>query len=324
MHIVVPGLVVAQTEGGDVGKGVTDFAHVAQGLQAAGVDVHLPFGAEGDEGDALVLCGLGEGVFEGRAAVAHGVAPHMLGPVDVAEGHVVERLEDLDIHIVQSADTQFLRPGRRGAGDELVGHQDVALLRVYLHVADGHAEGVGVGGNLLVGEGLAHMHGLDEGQQEEMHGAVAVVEHDGQGVAVVGRCEVDAGGREEARGKGETLGGVVVAADDEDRHRQRRQAAEEVVHQLHSLGGGHGLVVDIARDDHGVGAPAGGEADNLVEDKGLVLEHGELVHPFAKVQVGEVHQFHAFYNAARRELLSLEWCGRQKQCFRQVLLRMQG
>ena len=95
--------------------------------------------------------------------------------------------------------------------------------------------------------------------------------------------------------EGQPLGAVVVAADDEDGDLPRGKAAEKIVEEGHGLGGGDGLVVNVAADQHGVGLFVVDDAQDLEQDIFLVLDHGHLVDPLADVQVRQMDQFHGLY-----------------------------
>ena len=69
--------------------------------------------------------------------------------------------------------------------------------------------------------------------------------------AVRGR-DVDAAPAHEPAPEGEPFRRIVVAADDKDLLPFPGQPVQELVKKLHRLGGGNRLVIDIARQKHGV------------------------------------------------------------------------
>lgn len=93
--------------------------------------------------------------------------------------------------------------------------------------------------------------------------------------------------------EGEPLRRVMVAADDEHRQPALRQLHEEVVEQLHGLGGGHALVVHVARNQHAVRHLVADDMQNPGQDVLLVFQHGKLIGPLAQMQVRKMDQFHA-------------------------------
>ena len=88
------------------------------------------------------------------------------------------------------------------------------------------------------------------------------------------------------------LGGVVVAADGEDRQLPVGQLGEEPVQQTNGFGGGHGFVVEVARQQNSIHGAGVEERQDLLQNIPLVVQHGELADPLAEVQVGEVKKTH--------------------------------
>ena len=243
-------------------------------------------------GDRLVLSGLGKGVLEGGAAVAHRLPPHRLGAVEVAQGHIVEGVENGHVHVVRPAHGDLLRVAPGGAGDELVGDQHVPEGGVHPHGSDGRGQGIGVGVRRPVGKAPADVGWLHEGQEINAHRAVFVRQGDGDHPAVIDGGDVDAPLCHEPSAEGQALRGIVVAADEEDLEVPPSQPDQKVVQQGHRLGGGHRLVVDVPGDEHGVRRLPIHDPEDLVENIPLVLQHGVLIDPLAQVQVGEMEQFH--------------------------------
>ena len=113
---------------------------------------------------ALVLVRLREGILQRGAAVAQGIAAHLLGAVQVAEGHIVEAVKEGGIHTVQPAHRWLLALAGGGTGHELVGHQHAAAGRVGGAAAQHTAQGVAVALDGLVRVDVAHHGGFQEGQ----------------------------------------------------------------------------------------------------------------------------------------------------------------
>ena len=185
-------------------------------------------------------------------------------------------------------------------------HQDVAPCGIQPQVADGHPHRVGVGLHLLLGAVEAHLGRLEEGQQIHVHRAVGVLQGDGADLAGVYRGQVDAAVPHQPAAKGQPLGAVMVAADDEYLGVQPGQAYQELVKQLHGRGGRHGLVIDVPGQQHPIRALLLDPAQGLLQDMGLILQHGETVDPLAQVQVGQMDELHG------RSSLPSPWPGGSK------------
>lgn len=267
--------------------------HVPQGDQGQGAQGDAALLPQLNHGDGFVPAGLGEGVFEGRAAVAHRLPAHVLGVVEVSQGHVVKGVEDRHVHVVRAAHRELLRVAGEGPRDELVGHQHVALGRVHLHSADGRGEGVRVGGDLLVGEHAAHVGGLQKGEQVDADRAELVGQGEGDRFAAVDRGDVDAAALHQPSAEGHALRGVVVSADEEDLEPPFRQTHQKIVQKRHRLRGGDGFVIHVPRDQDPVRLFPVDPVQDAVQNVLLVLQHGEITDPLAQMQVGEMDQFHS-------------------------------
>ena len=110
--------------------------------------------------------------------------------------------------------------------------------------------------------------------------------------SVIDGGDMDSSGFKESPAEGQPLRRVMVAADDQHREVPLRQTAEKIVQQGHSLRGGNGLVVDIACNQNSVGMLAVNDFDDLRQNEFLILDHGNLIDPFADVQVGQMDEFH--------------------------------
>jgi len=78
----------------------------------------------------------------------------------------------------------------------------------------------------------------------------------------------------------------VVAADGEHRQAACRQLGQKPVQQAHGLGGRHGLIVEVARQQHAVHGRCVQQGQDFFQNVPLVVQHGELAHPLAEVQIG--------------------------------------
>ena len=155
--------------------------------------LHLRAQAYTQRGLALPL--LGERVLQRRARVAHALAPHPLGRVQVAQRHVIEAVKDLRGHRVHAAHHALLGIGqlrRACAQHELVRHQHVARGRIDVHLLHRHPHRVRIAANLrrALREGPAHLQRTHEGQQVQVHLAEFVPQHVARGrCAECGRDE---------------------------------------------------------------------------------------------------------------------------------------
>ena len=234
---------------------------------------------------------LGEGIFQRGAAVADGGPTHLLGAVDVPQGHIVEGLEHRRVHVVGAPHREFLRLAALGPGDELVGHQNIPPVRVQGHMPDGAGHRVGIGGDLFFGEAVADLGGFYKRQKPDIRRAVFVLQGDGGDGPLIHRGDVDARPHQPPA-EGQALGGVVVAADEEDLGANVRQAHQKLVQRQDRPLGGDGFVVDVPGDEDGVGVFDGGDLQDLFENVFLVLHHGKAVDQLAQMEVGKMQQFH--------------------------------
>ena len=106
-----------------------------------------------------------KGVFQRGAAIAHGIAAHLLGAVQVAQRHVVKGIEQAGIHAVHTAHRDFLALTAGGTGHELMGHQHAAVGRVRRAVAQHAGKGIVVALHRLVRPDMPHHGGLEERQK---------------------------------------------------------------------------------------------------------------------------------------------------------------
>ena len=233
------------------------MAHGAAGRQRQLLDFFHAALADPHEGDGFLHPALVQMVAERRTRVAHGVDADALGAVDMAERRIAEARKPRCIDGIHRADGQGrgLAAGelrRADAGDHhLVGDEHPARGG---GLTDGQrrADGGVVVGDVGVGQVVAHRGRPHKGQQRELDGTVAVIEYDLLGAAgeTPGNVYVLFG--QQAAGKVEPLGAVVVAGDGQHRDAAGGQLGQEPVQQGAGGGGGHGGVVNIARQHHGV------------------------------------------------------------------------
>ena len=291
---VVPGVGGALVEAPEGQRfiGAPQLLHVPQGRQGHGAHAHIALLPQLHHGDGFFVPGFGEGVLQRRSAVADGFPPGGLRVVNVPQGHVVKGGEHRRVHIVAAAHGNILRITPGGTGDELVGHQHGADVGGDGCVLYGRMQGVGIGADGGVREEPPYVGGLEEGQQEDLHRTVGVLQGKGGQRAVVYRGEVDAAAGHEAAAEGHPLRGVVVSADEEYLKMPPGQLHQEFVQQCHCLGGGDGLVVDVSGDEHAVRRLAVRNVQDFFENIALVLQHGKSVDPLAQMQVGEMDELH--------------------------------
>ena len=300
MQVVLRGGSLVEALGGDLLVGAPDFPQVVQRGEGPEADLKVPLFPQLRNGDALVVMGFGEGVFQRSSAVANPGGEHVLGAMEVAQSHIVKVRKNLRVHTVGASDAELLGFTGGGARHKLVGQQHVALGRVDCHVANGHPEGVGIGLRGFLRVKPPDMGGLEEGKQPEVDGAVFIPEGDGLDVPAEHRGEVDAAGVHQTAAEGQTLRAVVVPADDEHRKLSLGQLAEKIVKHRDGLPGGDGFVIDVPADQQGLGLLFIEDIQDLPEDQHLLRQHGHFVNPLTKMQVGQVNQFHGMLLCAGR------------------------
>ena len=204
----------------------------------------------------------------------------------MAQRHIVKAVEQAGIHAVHTAHRHFLALAAGSPGHELVGHQHAAVGGVQLAVPQHAGKGVVVAFHGLVRPDMPYHGGLQKGQQIHIHGAVGILQRDGLRRAGKYRTDVDAAGFQQGRTKGDAVRRVVVAADGEYRKLARRQLGQKPVQQTHGFGGRHGLIVEVARQQHAVHGRLVQQGQDFFQNVPLVVQHGELAHPLAEVQIG--------------------------------------
>ena len=131
----------------------------------------LPRRADVDDAHRLLVGVLGERVLEEGTCVAYGLGATDLRAVQVAESDVVEPRERTRRHLLRAADAEWaLALALEAAGDERVGDQHVALLRLGGGARTG---GAGRGDRLLIVDGRIAERGARLGRIGEGEGADA-------------------------------------------------------------------------------------------------------------------------------------------------------
>ena len=125
------------------------------------------------QGQALHVAGFGGRVFQQAARIADvGHAADILGPVQVAQGRVVEPGEETAVHLAGAPHGQRqFRFAHLASGDEGVGHDHgAAALRVVgAHLDQLRRQGVLVGADSVIRQREAEGGGVGVGQQVEGH-----------------------------------------------------------------------------------------------------------------------------------------------------------
>lgn len=295
-----PGVLVA-VQGRVLQQGVQAAAEPGQGPLDRAVDPLL--GGEGaaavqlDQPHGLAVVGLGEGVGERGAGVAD-AARDALGAVEVAEGHVVDAVED---------------PGGNGGdpadGDVPLAVAGLATRHEGVREDDGAGSG-GAGGE--VGADPVHSGGqdrfvpglggaegvLDEGRfqvGEAVEGdvAVAVGQDDGGGAALGVGTQVDPGPVEEPGADAEPAGRVVVPRDHDGGDSDGGEPVQRAVEEFDGGERRDGPVVDIAGDEDHVHLALLDGGHQVVQEGGLGVQEGHAVEGPAQVPVRGVQHPHA-------------------------------
>lgn len=253
-------------------------------------------GAEVDQPHRLAVGVLREGVRERRARVAHAFRDR-LAAVEMAEGHVVDAVEDSrgDGRDTADGDVAFAVAGF-AARHEGVGEDNGACAvlpggEIGPYPVHGRREDRFVPG-LRRAQAVADEGGFQVGQAVERHVAARVGQHDRGGAVVRIGPEVDARPRDQSRADAEPAGGVVVPGDHDGRHTGVGQPVERVVEQLDGGERWYGPVVDVARHDDHVGLVFPHGPHQVVEERGLGVEHRDAVERPPQVPVRGVQDPH--------------------------------
>jgi hypothetical protein len=214
----------------------------------------------------------------------------------MAQRHIVESVEDPGIHIVHAPYGHLLGIAAPRAGDELMGHQDIACFFVYFHTSYCYLRRLLIAfrqsdASLILRPFLQRMpHGgrLHEREQMDADFPIAVLQRYLQGLSPIHRRYIYASPPHQLAAEGNPLRGVMVAADRQDLLPQIRQPGEEPVEHLHGLRGGHRLVIDVPRYEHRIHLLPLRYLQNLVQDIFLILCHGKLVDALSDMQIRDM------------------------------------
>ena len=234
--------------------------------------------------------------------------------VDVAEGYVVEAVEEGGGYPVDAADADVAFGVAAGCGvcaagnvtaggvaDGCVAHDDdaVGTFAAGVTFCGVGADGVGDGAeDRLVGGVNAEGGGVkarrEVGDGVDVHALGAVGEFDGAGGVFEAGAQVHAGGFEERGAVAEAAEGVVVAGAEDDVHASAHEAGECLVEQGGAFGGGDGAVVDVAADEEGVDTFGVHVVEQFVDELLVFTGEGAAVEGAAEVPVGGVQDLHGF------------------------------
>ena len=113
--------------------------------------------------------------------------------------------------------------------------------------------------------------GIGEGERADADGTVLVAQDDGRGRLRQLAHQVQPALAQQARGEADAHGAVVVAGDGDDRDAEAvDELREDVVEQVHGLGGRDGAVVEVAGHDDGRRLHLRDQLDQLLEHVLLV------------------------------------------------------
>ena len=86
----------------------------------------------------------------------------------------------------------------------------------------------------------------------------------------------------------------MISTYEKDRNLPVRKAAQQVVKKPHCFRRRNRLVIDIACNQNSLCLLLIGNLQNLIENVGLILQHGILIDPFSKMQIRYMQQSHNF------------------------------
>ena len=277
-HIVLAvGRAVVERRIGQFIECPPDLRPVVQRRQRDGTDRERAILVQFADRHRLFVAQFREGIFQRRAAVADTLAAAVLRAVQMPQRDVIKVREDRGVDVVRSADGNLFGIGPGGARHELVRDEDVSMRRVDVHRADRRGNCTGVGVDLLVCKVRAHLRGLEERQQPDLH----ALDREGRDLAAVHGRDMDAAQVEQPRAERQPPGRIVVAADEEDLRAAPRQLNEETVEQVDRLGIRDGFVVDVAGNQHGVRFFVVDDSENLLQDMLLLLQHRHFIDTFS-------------------------------------------
>ena len=103
-----------------------------------------------------------------------------------------------------------------------------------------------------------------------------------------GTGEIDALPRRQGLPEIQPLARIVVAADCEHRNALSAQQRKKAVEQADSFRGRYGFVINITGDDNSIHTLCPRHLRDLLQNKALILQHGERMHAFAQMQIAEM------------------------------------
>ena len=268
-----------------------------QRRKRTGDHAQLAFFSQMHHQRALLPARRRKGVSQRRAAVAHAPALKALRRVQMAQRHVVKGGKHLRVHVVKPADGHLLRLAASRTGHILMRQQHVARLRIDVHLRDGGSHRLRIALDVLTPERRAHMRGLHERQQVNVHRAVFVVKGHAPGLPVIYGRNIHAAPVHQTAAERDALRAVVIARDHHHGAALRAHAGQKVIQQRHGLRGRHRSIVQVARDERHVGLA--GHVKRLSQHRALLLDHGALVDALAQVQVGQMKDIHALASVKR-------------------------
>ena len=130
---------------------------------------------------------------------------------------------------------------------------------------------------LLGAQGVLDQGGFQIGQSIERDLAVGVAQHHGGGAVPGIGPQMDARSPDEPGADPEPAGRVVIAGDHDGRHTDVREPVQHVIEQLDGRERRDGPVVHITRDQDGVNIAFPYCRHQMVEIRGLRVEHRDAV-----------------------------------------------
>lgn len=154
-------------------------------------------------------------------------------------------------------------------------------------------QGCGVAVHRVVAAGMAHLRGLGIRQRMDRDRSMLVAQHQRPGIRLHRPADGQPGALQQAGAEGDAVGAVVVAGDHHHRDPElQHELLEHQVEQAHRLGRRHRAVIDVAGEQDRVGSAVGGDANELGQHVGLVLEQGDAVMDTAEMPVGGMEETH--------------------------------
>ena len=200
------------------------------------------------------------------------------------ERHVVKFFEHRGVHVVEAAHVLFGFAAFR-TRHKLVRHEHVPAAFRKLHLRNRHAHGRGIVRHrvaifviLEMGANIGRAH---EREHPQIHLAHFILERHRRKFAVVHRRHVHAHALHQASAKRNAFRRIVVPAQHEHLGTRRRKFHQKIVEHGNRLGTRHRLVVNIARNQHGVRMLLAYDSQNFTQYIHLFVEHVMLAHALA-------------------------------------------